>query len=87
MLWLSAYRASIRQTPHSDYFPWQYIISLPPAMFFVQIQADSFFIIIFCSGLIFSKYSIFPLKILYIIIRYINLSYLKIVTSNMKLWK
>jgi len=53
-----------RQTPHSDYFPWQYIISLPPAMFFAQIQADSFFIIIFCSGLIFSKYSIFPLKIL-----------------------
>jgi len=31
------------QTPHSDYFPWQYIISLPSAMFFAQIQADSFF--------------------------------------------
>jgi len=35
------------QTPRSDYFPWQYIISLPPAMFFAQIQADSFFSIIF----------------------------------------
>jgi len=31
------------QTRRSDYFPLQYIISLPPARFFGQIQADSFF--------------------------------------------
>jgi len=46
------------QTPRSDYFPWQYIISLPPAKFFAQIQADIFFNYIF-SGLISSKYSFF----------------------------
>ena len=31
------------QTPRSDYFPWQYILALPPARFFAQIQANSFF--------------------------------------------
>ena len=52
------------QTPRSDYFPWQYILSLPPAMFFVKILTNSFFIFYFISGLISSKYSVFPLKIL-----------------------
>jgi len=51
------------QTPRSDYFPWQYIISLPPAMFFAQIQADSFFSNYIFSGFISSKYSFFSLKI------------------------
>ena len=38
------YKLSLEQTPRSDYFPWQYIISLPPARFFAQKQADSFFL-------------------------------------------
>jgi len=32
--------------------------------FFTQIQAESFYLFLFSSGLISSKYSIFPIKIL-----------------------
>jgi len=52
-----------KQTPRSDYFPWQYILSLPPARFFARIQADSF-LFLFFSGRFSSKYSIFPIKVL-----------------------
>ena len=52
------------QTPLSDYFPWPYIISLSPARFFAQIQADSVFIYIFFLDLSPQNIVFFLLKIL-----------------------
>jgi len=49
---INIYSRRLHQTPRSDYFPWQYIISLPPARFLAQIQADSFFLIFFFLDLI-----------------------------------
>ena len=46
------------QTPGSDYFPWQYMISLPPASFSPKYRR-----IVFFSGLISSKYSIFMARL------------------------
>jgi len=52
----------VRQTPRSDNFPWQFIISLPPASFSPKYRRIVFYYYFF--GLISSKYSIFPLNIL-----------------------